>query len=74
MLKSTNSPTTLPAKNSSRRSLIETDDGTTLFYQDWGTGQPVVFIHGWGYEGAAHGLFVTHKDRLNRDLLTFIQS
>ncbi|HEY9664300.1 MAG TPA: alpha/beta hydrolase, partial [Allocoleopsis sp.] len=25
------------------------------------------------YENAAHGLFITHKDRLNRDLLTFIQ-
>ncbi len=26
------------------------------------------------YEGAAHGLFITHKEQLNRDLLTFIQS
>lgn len=26
------------------------------------------------YENAAHGLFITHRDRLNRDLLTFIQS
>ncbi len=26
------------------------------------------------YEGAAHGLFVTNKDRFNRDLLAFIQS
>jgi len=25
------------------------------------------------YEGAAHGLFVTHRERLNRDLLAFIQ-
>jgi len=25
------------------------------------------------YEGAAHGLFLTHKERLNRDLLAFIQ-
>lgn len=25
------------------------------------------------YEGAAHGLFITHKERFNRDLLAFIQ-
>lgn len=24
------------------------------------------------YENAAHGLFITHKEQLNQDLLTFI--
>ena len=34
---------------SNRRSLstIITDDGTELFYKDWGEGPPVTFSHGW---------------------------
>jgi pimeloyl-ACP methyl ester carboxylesterase len=52
---------------------ITTHDGTEIFYRDWGTGVPVVLIHGWPLSGdmwekqatylAEHGLRVISYDR-----------
>ncbi len=30
-----------------RPSFVETDDGASLFYLDWGAGKPVLFTHAW---------------------------
>jgi non-heme chloroperoxidase len=54
-------------------SKITTKDGTEIYYKDWGTGQPIVFSHGWPLNSdsweaqmlflADHGFRVIAHDR-----------
>lgn len=45
LARSASNPSQPPARAGS---FIETNDGTRLFYRDWGSGGPVVFCHPWG--------------------------
>ncbi|CAJ0733637.1 hypothetical protein EPIRMAN_GEN20615_02830 [Ralstonia mannitolilytica] len=42
---------------------ITTQDGTRIFYEDWGSGKPVVFSQGWPH----------NADAWDAQMLVFVQ-
>lgn len=42
-----------PPRKASRMPFFQTKDGTNIYYYDWGTGAPVVLLHGWPLSSAS---------------------
>src|SRR2546430_4912543 len=52
-----------PDRRRQHMDTVTTADGTEIFYKDWGSGQPIVFSHGWPLSG----------DDLDTQMLFFLQ-
>jgi non-heme chloroperoxidase len=50
MTATSSSPRSTPAARQGS-GFVTADDGAQIFYKDWGTGQPIVFHHGWPLSG-----------------------
>ena len=48
---------------------LEGRETVSLYFEDYGLGQPVVVLHGW-----PHGFNVSHAEAFNRSLLGFVRS
>jgi len=47
LLEVTRDPETFNLPKENKLDTITVKDGTTIYYKDWGTGQPLFFHHGW---------------------------
>jgi non-heme chloroperoxidase len=43
------------ARQATRKPLVQAEDGTNLYVQDWGTGRPIVLLAAWTFNSAAWG-------------------
>jgi pimeloyl-ACP methyl ester carboxylesterase len=53
------------SKRTSIKSYFETSDRTRLFYRDWGSGQPIVFVSSWALDSRAWAQHMLHFNAMD---------